>query len=179
MIDRKKLEAKFIAHNFRDFRWIDPKQIVTGQWVRTKCLFGCIEYGKTSSCPPNVPSVLECERFFKEYNEAVIFHFQKKVEKPEDRFVWTRKVNLKLLKLEREIFLSGYEKAFLLFLDSCNICQECAGKREACKEPRLARPTPEAMAVDVYATVREIGYPIEVLYDYKQTMNRYSFLMIE
>jgi hypothetical protein len=35
------------------------------------------------------------------------------------------------------------------------------------------------MAVDVYATVRQYGYPIEVLKDYGQPMNRYAFLMIE
>lgn len=179
MVDRKKLEERFIAHRFSDFRWIDPKKIVTAHWVRMKCIFGCKEYGKTASCPPNVPSVSECEKFFKEYKEAVVFHFEKKVAKPEDRFAWTRKVNLKLLKLEREIFLSGHEKAFLLFMDSCNICKECGGVREKCKEPRLSRPTPEAMTVDVYATVRQVGYSIEVLSDYSQTMNRYAFLMIE
>jgi predicted metal-binding protein len=179
MVDRKKLEERFIAHKFKDFRWIDPKTIVTAHWVRMKCIFGCKEYGKTASCPPSIPSISECEGFFREYKEAVIFHFEKKVAEPEDRFAWTRKVNLKLLKLEREIFLSGYEKAFLLFMDSCNICKECGGVREKCKEPRLARPTPEAMGVDVYTTVRNAGYPIQVLSDYTKTMNRYAFLMIE
>ena len=179
MVDRKNFEERFIAHKFNDFRWIDPKTIVTAHWVRMKCIFGCREYGKTASCPPNIPSISECERFFKEYKEAVIFHFEKKVARPEDRFAWTRKVNLKLLKLEREIFLSGYEKAFLLFMDSCNICKECGGVKEKCKEPRLARPTPEAMGVDVYTTVRNAGYPIQVLSDYTKTMNRYAFLMIE
>ena len=29
MVDRKKLEEKFLAHNFKDFKWIDPKNIVT------------------------------------------------------------------------------------------------------------------------------------------------------
>jgi hypothetical protein len=43
----------------------------------------------------------------------------------------------------------------------------------------MARPTPEAFAVDVFSTVKEVGYPIEVLYDYSQKMNRYAFLMIE
>jgi predicted metal-binding protein len=179
MVDREKFEERFRRHKFTDFRWIDPLKIMTSQWVRMKCVYGCNEYGVTATCPPNVPSVSECERFFREYNEAVIFHFTKKVRKPEDRFAWTRKVNLRLLKLESEIFLSGFEKAFLLFLDSCNICQDCPGKKEACKKPKMARPTPEAMSVDVYATVRQIGYPIKVLSDYSQTMNRYAFLMIE
>jgi hypothetical protein len=35
------------------------------------------------------------------------------------------------------------------------------------------------MAVDVFSTVRSMGYPIEVLSDYRQTMNRYAFLLIE
>lgn len=179
MMNRKKIEKKFLEHNFTDFKWIDPKKFVTGQWVRMKCMFGCNEYGNAARCPPNVPSVSECERFFQEYKEAVIFHFQKKVDKPEDCSAWTRKVNLKLLKLEKEIFTSGYQKAFLLFLDSCNICEECTGIKEECKEPKMARPAPEAMCVDVYSTVRQVGYPIQVLSEYTQAMNRYAFLLIE
>ncbi|MGD8535768.1 MAG: DUF2284 domain-containing protein [Candidatus Aminicenantes bacterium] len=179
MVDKKKLEEKFNAHNFTDFKWIDPRKIVTAFWVRMKCIFGCDDYGQTATCPPNVPSLSECEQFFKEYKEAVIFHFEKKVDKPEDRFAWTRKLNLRLLKLEKEIFVSGYEKAFLLFMDSCNICEECPGRKEDCLEPKMSRPTPEAMCVDVYATVKQADYPIHVLSDYAQNMNRYAFLLIE
>ena len=83
------------------------------------------------------------------------------------------------MKLEREVFLAGYEKVFLLYMDSCYICTDCTGTREACKSPRSARPSPEAMAMDVFSTVREYGYPIEVLVDNSQAMNRYAFLMIE
>jgi len=177
---RQKLEELFRKHGYTDFKWIAPGKIVVSQWVRMKCMYGCGGYGQVATCPPNLPSVSECERFFREYSDAVIFHFEKKVKKPEDRHAWTRKVNAKLSKLEREVFLSGYERAFLLFMDTCRICGECpAGSKEECKEPRLARPSPEGMAVDVYATVRQVGYPIQVLSDYSQKMNRYAFLMIE
>jgi len=179
MILREEIEKKISDFGFKDFKWLDPEKIIVSHWVRMKCMFGCDEYGRTASCPPNLPSVSECERFFREYKEAVVFHFVKKVAKPEDRFAWTRKINLKLLKLEREIFLSGFERAFLIFLDSCNICQDCPGIKEKCKEPKLARPTPEAMCVDVYSTVRRLGYPVQVLSRYTQEMNRYSFLMIK
>jgi predicted metal-binding protein len=81
--------------------------------------------------------------------------------------------------LEREVFLSGYRKAFMLVVDSCTMCKECTGEREECRNPRTARPTAEAMAVDVYATVRQHGYPIQVLTDYSQTMNRYGFLLVD
>ncbi len=64
-------------------------------------------------------------------------------------------------------------------MDSCNICAECPGVKEKCKEPKLARPSPEAMCIDVYSTVRKHDYPIVVLSDYKKKMDRYAFLMIE
>lgn len=173
------LEALFRKDGFSDFKWIDPKKIIVSQWVRMKCIFGCDEYGRTASCPPNVPSVSESERFFREYKAAAVFHFEKSVPDPEDRHAWTKEINLKLLKLEREVFLAGYERVFLLFMDSCSICDACPGKKEKCKEPELARPSPEALAMDVYSTVRQVGYPIEVLSDYSQKMNRYAFLLIE
>ena len=179
MSDKKALEALFLEHGYTDFRWIDPKDIVVAQWVRIKCMFGCGEFGRNASCPPNVPSVLDCRQFFDEYTRVVVFHFPKAVDTPEDRHEWTRGVNAGLVALERAVFLAGYQKAFLLFMDSCGLCEKCAGVREACKVPRSARPTPEAMAVDVFSTVGRIGYPIEVLADYRQAMNRYAFLLIE
>ena len=66
----------------------------------------------------------------------------------------------------------------MLFMDSCSICNECTGEKEDCKNPRIARPSPESMAVDVYSTVRQFGYPIHVLSEYTQAMNRYAFLLV-
>ncbi|MEW5909580.1 MAG: DUF2284 domain-containing protein, partial [Thermodesulfobacteriota bacterium] len=162
-----------------DYKWIDPGKIVVSQWVRMKCIFGCREYGRNASCPPNVPSVAECERFFSEYRMAVIFRFEKRVAKPEDRHSWTRKVNAGLSRLERAVFLAGYERAFLLFMDSCGLCERCAGSRTSCKVPSAARPSPESMAVDVFSTVKQFGFPIEVRDSYSQEMNRYAFLMLQ
>ena len=176
---REILEDLFEKHGHRDFRWIDPRRIVVSQWVRMKCMFGCKEFGKGGCCPPNTPSVSECQAFFRGYRKAVVFHFSKRVKKPEERHAWTRKVNLNLLKLEREIFLAGNYKAFLLFMDSCGLCEECPGRREECQSPYSARPTPEALAVDVFTTVRRCGLPIEVVKDYDRPMNRYAILLID
>ena len=174
-----RFEAIFTKHGLTDYKWIDPRSIVVAQWVRMKCVFGCSEYGRNACCPPNTPSVPECRRFFDEYKTAAIFHFRKTVDRPEDRGAWTRQVNMVLLEAEREVFLSGYQKAFLLFMDSCRICSECVGERTECKNRASSRPGPESMAVDVFATARQFGYPIEVLSDYSQEMNRYAFLLIE
>jgi len=179
VVERKDFETLFKENGYTDFRWMSPADIVVGQWVRVKCMFGCGEYGRTATCPPNVPSVAECRQFFDEYRTGVIFHFEKKVAKPGDRHAWSRKANRKLLEVERAVFLSGYPKAFLLFMDSCCFCAECPGDRAACMNARDARPSPEAMAVDVFSTVRKYGFPIEVLADYSQAMHRYAFLLVD
>jgi predicted metal-binding protein len=121
----------------------------------------------------------ECKRFFSEYTSAILLHFQKVAPEKEARRAWSGKTNVNLNKLERDIFLTGYPKAFLLFMDSCEICGECVPDRRGCKEPKLSRPSPEGMAVDVFSTVRQLGYPIEVLTDPANQMNRYAFLMVE
>jgi predicted metal-binding protein len=179
MTDRRKLEDVFAKHGFADFRWIDPATIVVAQWVRMKCLYGCPDYGKAGTCPPNTPPVAECERFFRDYSTAVLFHFEKTVAKPEDRHEWTRGINRRLSDLERDVFLAGHVKTFLLFMDTCTLCTPCSGTRAECKDPKRARPSPDAMAVDVFSTILHAGYPIEVLADYGRAMNRYAFLLIE
>jgi predicted metal-binding protein len=178
-LNSKLLEEIFLKHEFHDFKIIDAKDIVVSNWVRLKCMFGCSGYGKNGCCPPNVPSVAECQAFFSEYNKAAIFHLQKSVNKPEERYTWSREMNKKLLKIEKDVFLAGWHKVFLLFMDECRLCDKCSGSRLDCKNPREARPSPESFSVDLFATVKKHGYPIEVLDDYKQMMNRYAFLMIE
>jgi hypothetical protein len=42
----------------------------------------------------------------------------------------------------------------------------------------MARPAPEAMAVDVYTSVRRFGFHINVRTAYDQKMDRYAFLMV-
>ena len=179
MVNQIKLESIFKKCGYTDFAWVDPKEIVTAQWVRTKCIFGCGNYGKRACCPPNTPSISECRQFFDEYTSAVIFHFPKAFDKPEDRHEWGREINQGLLSMEREVFLSGYQKTFLLPMAPCRVCEECTGVKENCQKPKSARPTPEGMAVDVYSTARKYNFPIEVVSDYSQTMNRYAFLLVE
>ena len=177
MVDRKTLEAIFKKYGFTDFQWIYPKDIVVSQWVRMKCMFGCPDYGKNATCPPNVPSVDECRAFFQEYDAGVIFHIAKQVEKSEDRQAWPKEANEMFYKLEREVFLSGCFKVFLLNVASCSICKDCS--RSQCLNPTKSRPTAEAFAVDIYTTVRQHGFPVDVLTEHCQTMNRYAILMVE
>lgn len=179
MTDRTELETLIRSKGYDDFRWMDPAEIVVSQWVRMKCMFGCGDYGRNATCPPNTPSVDECRDFFRGYSECVVFRFAKQFDDPAKRHAWSAGVNLQFQELEREAFLAGYHKAFALWMDNCHLCAECVDSRAACRRKDLARPTPEAMGVDVFATIRKLGYPIEVVQKYQEEMNRYAFLLIE
>jgi predicted metal-binding protein len=175
---KQDIEALFEKHGLRDYKWIGSKDIVVSQWVRMKCTYGCSTYGKCATCPPNTPSVSECREFFDEYDDIVVFHFALELDDPEDRHELMPQIGAKLIELERDVFLSGYVKAFVLPADNCSLCSECVSSKEDCKQPSRARPPPEAMAVDVFSTVNAVGYPIEVLSDYGKMMNRYAFLLV-
>lgn len=179
MIEKEALESLFAKHGYTDYKWIRSDQIIVAQWVRFKCLFGCPMYGKRGTCPPNTPSIEECRKFFSEYGEAAIFHLQKTVENMDEYRAWNKVQNQRLVALEREVFLSGYYKAFLVSFQSCGQCAECAADRLECVNKKTARPGADALGIDVYATARGVGYPIQVLKSQEESMNRYAFLMIE
>jgi predicted metal-binding protein len=75
---RKELEALFLEHGISDFKWIDPKDIIVSQWVRMKCAFGCGEYGRNATCPPNTPSVAECDKFSRSIRRPLFSIFRKR-----------------------------------------------------------------------------------------------------
>ena len=179
MPDKALFETLFHQNGFDDFKWIEADVISVRNWVRMKCMYGCKDYGQNASCPPNVPPVSECREFVKEYEQIAIFHFSIVLDKPEKRYALTCDINKQLLSLERDVFWKGFHKTFLLFLDSCTLCKHCSETREGCRNKADSRPTPEALGIDVFETVRKIGYPIQVLTDYDQPMNRYAFLFIE
>jgi len=107
-----------------------------------------------------------------------VLRFEKRCADKGERRKWGIERTRDLLALERDVFLAGYEKAFMLVLATCHLCAKCAATRAGCTLPELARPTPEAFAVDVFSTVRRIGYPIEVTTSRDDVMNRYAILLI-
>ena len=178
-MDKQGVEQALLDRGYEDFKWISGEEVEVAQWVRMKCMFGCKSYGQVATCPPATPSVAECREFFRDYSQVAVIHITGQFPQREDRKKWSLQTNLDLLELERDAFLLGHQKAFILFIDECQICAECSTTREECKNLDKARPGPEGMAMDVFATVRKTGYPIEVLTEQTQVMNRYAFLLVE
>ena len=54
---------------------ISPEKIVVSQWVRFKCRYGCMGYGKHFGCPPYAPSPDETRRMADEYSTGLLLRF--------------------------------------------------------------------------------------------------------
>jgi predicted metal-binding protein len=178
MTNSGNIDSIIKDQGFSDYKWIKPEEIVVAHWVRVKCKFGCSDYG-LGTCPPNTPSVNDCVAFFKEYTNAVLIRLTKFADKNKYPSDWSKDMTNKLLEIERQIFLSGNHKAFLLNQTCCGICKECTGNRVDCKDKRNSRPSPEVFAVDVYQTVRNAGMEINVISDNPANINRYALILID
>ncbi len=178
MTERNDIELLITGHGFTDFRWIDPKKIVTAHGVRVKCAFGCADYG-LGACPPNTPSVADCRAFFDEYASAILIRLTVQADKNTYPVAWSKDATRQLLDLERTVFLQGHPQAFLLNQTCCAACAECPGTRAGCQDKKISRPSPEAFAVDVYRTADLAGLGIHVIAENPSMINRIAILLIE
>jgi len=147
-----------------DAKVIDPASIVTAAWVRMKCRYGCGGYGSSLCCPPHSPPPDETRRVIDCYRRALLIHCRPGAG-----------VKEVIATLEREAFLGGFYRAFGLGSGPCRLCDEC--NLQSCLHPRRARPAMEACGVDVYATARGNGFPIDVVRDRDCDQNYYGVLL--
>jgi predicted metal-binding protein len=147
-------------------RLISPNDVRTGHWVRWKCRFGCGGYGSSLVCPPRSPEPAETRRMLDEYDTAVFFQ----APPGESKHI--------AVALEREVFLSGYYKAFGLGAGPCDLCKTCAFDK-GCRHPDDTRPAMEACGIDVFATARRHGFSIDVVRDYDDPQRYFGMVLIK
>ena len=157
---------KVIDLGAREARIIDPRTVETAPWVRWKCQFGCGGYHSSLRCPPYSPTPEETRKVLDSYKRAILF---------EGGRLDTKAI---AAKMEREVFLSGYHKAFGLSHGPCRLCESCAFD-EGCRHPAEARPSMEACGIDVYTTVRKHGFTIEVVKTRKDLQHYFGLILIE
>jgi predicted metal-binding protein len=160
-----------LSQGIDDALVIDPAGVVTAPWVRLKCQFGCRGYDQSRCCPPRTPTPDETRRVLDAYHTALLLHVHW------DKGYHSDRLNKSLVGLERDLFLAGFYKALALGSGPCRLCQDC--DLTACRQPALARPAMEACGIDVYATARNHGLPIQVVRDKAQAADAYGLLLVD
>jgi predicted metal-binding protein len=156
-----------------DVMIIETATVVTAPWVRLKCRFGCGGFGLRLCCPPHTPSPEETRKVLDSYGQALLLHKH-----------WIKgygtiqKFNEELVELERALFLDGFYKAFAMGSGPCTLCAEC-DTSGTCRNAERARPSMEACGIDVFATARYHGLPIEVVRTRNQERNIYGLVLVE
>lgn len=131
-----------------------------------KCAWGCPTFGRLK-CSPDLIKPWEAEPILRRYRTALLIHTLDSASSSEIAY-----------EMERRAFLDGFYFAFALY--GCSECEVCeARSRSECTNPVKARPGPDFMGIDVYATARKFGLPIEVLTNREERQNRYAFVFIE
>jgi predicted metal-binding protein len=149
---------------------IDMSTIVTAEWVKMKCNFGCGYYGTNNCCPPSTPSVSHTREVLACYEHALLIHSQTGLRsEPHPTSVAVR--------MEYELFLSGFYKAFALGAGPCRLCEMCSLGN--CRHPESARPSMESCGIDVFQTARNNGFSIETLTGRSCPTNRYALVLID
>ena len=151
----------------KDAKVVPTGQVFTGEWVRQKCRYGCGAYASNRNCPPYSPTPGTTRKILDEFTTAILIHG--------DRTTDIREV---VCKLEREVFLAGCYKAFGYACGPCHLCDEC-DLEGACEHPDRSRPAMEACGIDVFATARTAGFPIEVVTSRTCEQNYYGLVLVE
>ena len=176
--DIKKYCDFAIANGVDSAQIIQPQAVVTAPWVRWKCQFGCVAFGKGYKCPPDTPTPDETRMVLDSYNRAILFHTE---AAPSPDVVEIRRKNREMLvDLEIEAFKDGYYKAFVMLSGNCALCPKCAKlTSEYCRFPQRARPAMEACGIDVFQTARNQGLDVATLKDRGAKRNHFALLLVD
>ncbi|MGQ9560667.1 MAG: DUF2284 domain-containing protein [Candidatus Oleimicrobiaceae bacterium] len=155
---------------------IPVASVSVAEWVRLKCQYGCGGYGGCLTCPPYSPTPAVTRRWLAEYHRGLLLRFDRNPADQEERArLLSRKIGA---ELERQLFLDGHYKAFALGAGPCPLCPECDVSKP-CLHPRLARPAMEACGIDVYATVRNVGFMLEVVTSEQTCYDLVSLVLVD
>lgn len=188
-----------------DAKIIPASKVVVEDRVVLKCRFGCKDYGKTLACPPYTPTPSEFRKIVSEYNYAMFMKFKSKAEadvelqqnlsKPENdpmlsedvrervkKFWATWKEDKRwmletVVRLEKAAMSRGYPLAVGFISGSCQLCEKCDLETRICRHPEMARPSEDALGVNVRKTAQNAG--IEVTFPFAKNPESFALLLID
>lgn len=125
---------------------IPSHSVFLGNWTRLKCQFGCPHFGRLFTCPTFTPTTQEMSDILLDYEKAVV------VEAGQ-----AEAVHGLVLNLENHFREMGFNKAFALCAQPCNLCEICTVETH-CQHPDKARPTLQGCGVDLPRTLMHMGW---------------------
>jgi predicted metal-binding protein len=147
-------------------------------WVRLKCQYGCGACGSYLTCPPHSPPPEVTRQVLTHYRQALLLRMERAGGGREEETQPRRQMSEVVAALGRELFLAGYYRAWGMGAGPCRLCAEC-DPSGPCHSPHQARPSMEACGIDVYTTVRQAGWEIEVVQTIESPFRLFGLVLME
>jgi predicted metal-binding protein len=144
-------------------QFIASELLIAEERIRQYChenRCGC--YDRHLMCPPRTGTLTEITVKFKRFNTGILVQYSKRLDVKNDRAgLMATKRKLHDIILETEDFLreqSGITAIFGMIGGDCGLCEKCAGfSGEVCVHPDKARPSLEALGVDVIGLLNTLS----------------------
>jgi predicted metal-binding protein len=147
---------------------VSPSQIHFDIRAILKCRWGCEDYFQDNiRCHTRGTTYRERVEMIKSYHNILVIHSHD-----------ARALSKAVLEIEKTAFLDGYYFAFAI--RTCNLCEACVvNQKIPCPTPEKVRPCDQSFGIDVYKTVRNLGFPCEVFQNREDIQNRYGFVFLD
>ncbi|MHB1418766.1 MAG: DUF2284 domain-containing protein [Bacillota bacterium] len=157
------------AEGASEAKLIAAREIIVDERVRLKCMVPrCPDYGRNLMCPPALPLVEDFRRILLLYQWALMIQIKGSTSaegaapSKEIAYSYAGQLHRLVNSLERKLMGMGFPMAAGLIGGTCRLCEECVGQGSGvqCRHPLQARPSIEAMGINVVATVEAAGLKI-------------------
>jgi len=181
--DAEELASFAMKNGAKKAKVMEANKVVLDERVQMKCRYPpCANYGKNLMCPPYVMNTKEFREIVAKYKYAIAVQleflvgdelkamiagdksfrdlgnnaeYRAKIEKELHEII-ANKMGTLISAIEREAFVKGYYLSLGLGMGGCMLCPVCELKFP-CKHPWEARPSMEALGIDVARTVKNAG----------------------
>lgn len=164
----KDILARLRQQGASAVKLIPVSGIVIDERVRLKCQIPlCDSYNKNLMCPPHVPSVAFFREVLSRFTGAMLIQVSSPLpdaltDTPRaDVYAPAKKLHELVNLAEKWAFEYQFRFATGLIGGCCRLCDECVALHNGhfCRHPFRARPSMEAMGIDVVDTVSRAGLP--------------------
>jgi len=163
------LAASALQSGYRRAQLVWVRDVVFDPRTRIKCLQNtCTHYGRHFMCPPNLPGIEAyqdaCDRFrigLLVQDEINVLPGLSPAEIDQQFKIMSCRNLRHLAHLEQQAFRLGFSFTFSAGGGACKLCDPCQATLGAdrCAHPDIARPSMEAIGIDVAATCDRAGLP--------------------
>jgi len=165
----KKLIQTAMERGATEAKIISAREVVLDDRVILKCQVPlCNEYGNHLLCPPNSPSLDHFREALNKYSKGLLIQLHTSrdqldsmSERSLKKAIYARANELHEIVnvVEKAAQELGFTFAAGFIGGACKLCDPCVGVKSGapCKHPFKARPSMEAVGIDVHLTAERVG----------------------